>query len=101
MSRSPVTRSRRRTTSPSRPGERRSDAVDLYDILWLNNFWFLILGVLLSGYGILDGFDLGVGILHLNVRKDEERRILMNSIGPIWDGNEVWLVVLGGAVFAA
>jgi cytochrome bd ubiquinol oxidase subunit II len=75
--------------------------VDLYDIPWLNNFWFLVLGVLLSGYGILDGFDLGVGILHLNVRKDEERRILMNSIGPIWDGNEVWLVVLGGAVFAA
>src|SRR5262249_6248035 len=56
---------------------------------------------LLSGYGILDGFDLGVGILHLCVRKDEERRILMNSIGPLWDGNEVWLVVLGGAVFAA
>jgi len=63
--------------------------------------WFGILGVLMAGYAILDGFDLGVGILHLCVRKDMERRILMNSIGPLWDGNEVWLVVFGGALFAA
>src|SRR3954469_14068615 len=63
--------------------------------------WFVLLGVLLAGYAILDGFDLGVGILHLAVRKDEERRVLMNSIGPLWDGNEVWLVVFGGALFAA
>jgi cytochrome d ubiquinol oxidase subunit II len=67
----------------------------------LNLFWFILLGVLLTGYAILDGFDLGVGILHLCVRKDEERRILMNSIGPLWDGNEVWLVTFGGAMFAA
>jgi cytochrome d ubiquinol oxidase subunit II len=67
----------------------------------LQLFWFVLLGVLMAGYGILDGFDLGVGILHLCVRKDQERRVLMNSIGPIWDGNEVWLVVFGGAVFAA
>jgi cytochrome d ubiquinol oxidase subunit II len=67
----------------------------------LHVFWFLILGLLLTGYGVLDGFDLGVGILHLGVRKDEERRLLMNSIGPLWDGNEVWLVVLGGALFSA
>jgi cytochrome d ubiquinol oxidase subunit II len=67
----------------------------------LQLFWFVMLGVLMAGYGILDGFDLGVGVLHLFVRKDEERRILMNSIGPLWDGNEVWLVVFGGAVFAA
>lgn len=67
----------------------------------LNLFWFTLLGVLLTGYAILDGFDLGVGILHLCVRKDEERRILMNSIGPLWDGNEVWLVTFGGAMFAA
>src|SRR5881628_1587596 len=63
--------------------------------------WFVLLGVLLAGYAILDGFDLGVGILHLCVRKDAERRLLMNSIGPLWDGNEVWLVVFGGALFAA
>lgn len=67
----------------------------------LNIFWFILLGVLLAGYAVLDGFDLGVGILHLTVRKDDERRLLMNSIGPIWDGNEVWLVTFGGALFAA
>jgi cytochrome d ubiquinol oxidase subunit II len=67
----------------------------------LNTLWFVLLGVLLAGYAILDGFDLGVGILHLAVKKDEERRILMNSIGPLWDGNEVWLVTFGGALFAA
>jgi len=67
----------------------------------LNELWFVLLGVLLAGYAILDGFDLGVGILHLFTRKDEERRILLNSIGPLWDGNEVWLVTFGGALFAA
>ncbi len=66
----------------------------------LNIIWFGILGVLLAGYAILDGFDLGVGILHLSVKDDTERRILMNSIGPLWDGNEVWLVTFGGALFA-
>ena len=69
--------------------------------LGIQIFWFAVLGVLLTGYAVLDGFDLGVGILHLCVRKDAERRVLMNSIGPLWDGNEVWLVVFGGAVFAA
>ena len=67
----------------------------------LNVLWFILLGVLLTGYAILDGFDLGVGIVHLAVKKDKERRILMNSIGPLWDGNEVWLVTFGGALFAA
>ncbi len=67
----------------------------------LNLFWFVLLGVLLTGYAILDGFDLGVGIVHLFARTDEERRIFMNSIGPLWDGNEVWLVTFGGAMFAA
>lgn len=67
----------------------------------LNTTWFLLLGVLLAGYAILDGFDLGVGILHLVARSDHERRIFMNSIGPLWDGNEVWLVTFGGAMFAA
>jgi cytochrome d ubiquinol oxidase subunit II len=67
----------------------------------LHQFWFVMLGVLLTGYAILDGFDLGVGALHLTARSDEERRIFMNSIGPLWDGNEVWLVTFGGALFAA
>lgn len=67
----------------------------------LNTFWFLLLGVLLAGYAVLDGFDLGVGILHLGAKRDVERRLFMNSIGPLWDGNEVWLVTFGGALFAA
>jgi cytochrome d ubiquinol oxidase subunit II len=71
------------------------------DIPVLNNLWFVLLGVLLMGYAILDGFDLGVGIVHLGARTDHERRIFMNSIGPLWDGNEVWLVTFGGALFAA
>lgn len=67
----------------------------------LDIFWFVTMGVLLAGYAILDGFDLGVGILHPMAKTDEERRVVMNSIGPIWDGNEVWLVTFGGALFAA
>lgn len=67
----------------------------------LNTLWFVLLGVLLAGYAILDGFDLGVGILHLAARSERERRVMLNSIGPIWDGNEVWLVTFGGAMFAA
>jgi cytochrome d ubiquinol oxidase subunit II len=67
----------------------------------LNFIWFLIVGVLFTGYAMLDGFDLGVGALHLFAKKDEERRILLNAIGPVWDGNEVWLVTGGGALFAA
>ena len=68
----------------------------------LHVLWFVLLGLLLFGYAVLDGFDFGVGMLHLFVAKtDEERRILLNSIGPLWDGNEVWLVTFGGALFAA
>lgn len=68
----------------------------------LNTVWFALVGVLFTGYVILDGFDLGVGVLHLfAVKKDEERRVFLNAIGPVWDGNEVWLVTGGGALFAA
>lgn len=68
----------------------------------LTYIWFALLGILISGYAILDGFDLGVGMLHPFVAKgDEQRRLVMNSIGPLWDGNEVWLVTFGGALFAA
>lgn len=67
----------------------------------LSIIWFILLNVLLIGYAILDGFDLGVGVLHPFVAKtDTERRLVMNSIGPLWDGNEVWLVTFGGALFA-
>ena len=67
----------------------------------LNIIWFFLIGILLTGYAILDGFDLGVGALHLLTKSDEDRRTAINSIGPVWDGNEVWLVTAGGALFAA
>jgi cytochrome bd ubiquinol oxidase subunit II len=67
----------------------------------LQTVWFILVAVLLTGYAVLDGFDLGVGILHTTVKKDAERRTLMGAIGPVWDGNEVWLVTGGGALFAS
>jgi cytochrome d ubiquinol oxidase subunit II len=67
----------------------------------LQTTWFVLIGVLFTGYAMLDGFDLGVGAVHLFTKTDEERRLLLNSIGPVWDGNEVWLVTGGGALFAA
>ena len=67
----------------------------------LHAIWFILIGVLFIGYAILDGFDLGVGAWHLFVKRDEDRRMLLNAIGPVWDGNEVWLVTGGGALFAA
>ena len=67
----------------------------------LNSLWFGLVGLLFIGYAILDGFDLGVGALHLLTHTDAERRVMMNSIGPVWGGNEVWLVTGGGALFAA
>lgn len=66
----------------------------------LQFIWFTAFVVLATGYAILDGFDLGVGILHLFSKKDSERRKMLNTIGPVWDGNEVWLVTAGGALFA-
>ena len=66
-----------------------------------HTIWFILLALLLAGYAVLDGFDLGVGILHPLARDDRERRIFINAIGPIWDGNEVWLITFGGALFAA
>lgn len=66
----------------------------------LQFIWFTIFVILVTGYAILDGFDLGVGMLHLFSKKDEERRLMLNTIGPVWDGNEVWLVTAGGALFA-
>lgn len=63
-------------------------------------WWFLVVGGLFSGYAILDGFDLGAGAWHLFFRKEMSRRIALNAVGPVWDGNEVWLVIGGGALFA-
>lgn len=72
-----------------------------FTFLNLNVIWFVLVGVLFIGYTVLDGFDLGVGGLHLFSNSDEERRVSLNAIGPVWDGNEVWLITGGGALFAA
>ncbi|MEI8190383.1 MAG: cytochrome d ubiquinol oxidase subunit II, partial [candidate division NC10 bacterium] len=82
------------STARPRP-PRRLDNMDI------NTAWFVLVVTLLSGYALLDGFDLGVGILHPFADGDEERRSLMASIAPVWDGNEVWLLTGGGALFAA
>ena len=74
--------------------------MDSWDIL--RNAWFLLVGVLLAGYSVLDGFDLGIGVLLPFLAGDgNERALLVRSIGPVWDGNEVWLLTGGGALFAA
>ena len=71
-----------------------------YEILRL--VWWLFLGVLLIGFAIMDGFDLGVAMLLPYVaRTDIERRVTINAIGPVWEGNQVWLILGAGAVFAA
>ena len=66
----------------------------------LQTWWFLVVGALFIVYAILDGFDFGVGAWHLFLDKKKERRIALNAIGPVWDGNEVWLVIGGGSLFA-
>src|SRR5579863_219007 len=68
----------------------------------LRIIWWVLLGVLLIGFAIMDGFDLGAAILHPFVTKaDEERRMVVNALGPVWEGNQVWLILGGGAIFAA
>jgi len=68
----------------------------------LATFWFILIAVLWTGYFVLEGFDFGVGILvPVLGRDDTERRVMVNTIGPVWDGNEVWLLTAGGATFAA
>ncbi len=68
----------------------------------LGDFWFLIAAIFWAGFFVLEGFDFGVGMLHSFIgRNDIERRVLVNTIGPVWDGNEVWLIVAGAVIFAA
>jgi cytochrome d ubiquinol oxidase subunit II len=68
----------------------------------LNTLWFVLVAVLFSGFFVLEGFDYGVGVLLPFVaRTDQERRRVINTIGPVWDGNEVWIITGGGAIFAA
>lgn len=72
------------------------------DYTTLRVIWWLLLGILLVGWAVMDGFDLGVGtLLPFVARTDEERRLVINTVGPVWEGNQVWLVLGGGAIFAA
>src|ERR1700682_6078769 len=71
-----------------------------YEILRL--VWWLLLGVLLIGFAIMDGFDLGVGmLLPFIARTDSERRVVIDTVEPLWEGNQVWLILGAGAIFAA
>ena len=75
---------------------------DLLDYETLRIIWWVLLGVLLIGFAAMDGFDLGVGmLLPFAGKTDLERRVVINTIGPVWEGNQVWLVLGGGAIFAA
>lgn len=72
------------------------------DYTTLRVIWWLLLGVLLAGFAVMDGFDLGVGtLLPFVARTDDERRLVINTVGPVWEGNQVWLILGGGAIFAA
>ncbi|MBP1843253.1 cytochrome d ubiquinol oxidase subunit II [Rhizobium petrolearium] len=75
---------------------------DLIDYETLRIIWWLLLGVLLIGFAVMDGFDLGTAtLLPFVARTDVERRVVINAVGPVWEGNQVWLILGGGAIFAA
>ena len=68
----------------------------------METLWFCLVAVMIAAYVVLDGFDLGAGIVHLCVARNErERRMVLRSIGPVWDGNEVWLLAAGGTLYFA
>src|SRR5947209_1910843 len=68
----------------------------------METLWFILVALMLTAYVVLDGFDLGAGIINLFVAKNhDERRLVLRAIGPVWDGNEVWLLAAGGALFFA
>ena len=74
----------------------------IFDYETLKLIWWLFVGVLLIGFAVTDGFDLGVAaLLPYTGRSDEERRVVINTVGPVWDGNQVWFITAGGALFAA
>ena len=74
----------------------------LFDYLTLKIIWWVFVGVLLIGFAFMGGFDLGIGaLLPFVARTDSQRRVVINAIGPTWEGNQVWLITAGGALFAA
>ncbi len=75
--------------------------MDMNSHAMLGNAWFGLIGLMLIFYVVTDGFDLGVGILSLFTRREQERNLIFQSIAHVWDANETWLVVVGGALFGA
>ena len=74
----------------------------MFDFETLKLIWWLLLGLLVIGFAVMDGFDLGVGmLLPFVARSDTERRVVINTVGPVWEGNQVWLILGAGAIFAA
>lgn len=74
----------------------------MMDYAALRVIWWILMGFLLAGFAVMDGFDLGAAaLLPFVARKDEERRVVLNSVGPVWEGNQVWFILAGGALFAA
>ena len=90
-------------TAPAPPSRCPSSSTDQEkSVMNLATFWFILIAILWSGYFVLEGFDFGVGILLPFLGQDDaQRRTMINTIGPVWDGNEVWLLTAGGAMFAA
>jgi cytochrome d ubiquinol oxidase subunit II len=87
-----------------RPNQRSKTMIlyELIDFEILRVIWWLLLGVLLIGFAMTDGFDMGVGaLLPFVARTDVERRVAINTVGPVWEGNQVWFILGGGAIFAA
>ncbi|WP_068306912.1 cytochrome d ubiquinol oxidase subunit II, partial [Pararhodobacter sp. CCB-MM2] len=75
---------------------------DLISLDILRVIWWLLLGVLLTGFALTDGFDMGVGaLLPFVAKSDTQRRVVINTVGPVWEGNQVWFILGGGAIFAA
>src|ERR1700758_2946580 len=93
----------RNRRSPARRRARpRSPRLPTRSPMQLHTIWFVIIAIFWVGYFVLEGFDFGVGMLHTIVgRSETERRVAINTIGPWWDGNEVWLIVAGASMFAA
>lgn len=78
------------------------DTLIPFDYATLRVVWWVLLGALLIGFAVMDGFDLGVAaLLPVVAKTDAERRVVINVVGPVWEGNQVWLITAGGAIFAA
>ena len=82
--------------------ENRSIGLEWLDYTVLRVIWWALLGILLIGFAVTDGFDMGVAaLLPLVAKTETEKRLAINTIGPVWEGNQVWLILGGGAIFAA